>query len=551
MKIRYVITGILAAAVGVLAAIQPAAYVRAADPAPEARAVRRASDEKKDEEKTAAGENDKSSKVVFATVYRGAEEDISADGETDVFTDYEEILLTNASKTAWPALWETIAELNRSEDRYYSDEMEKLSVIFNKGEYSAADLPLYSASRFYVRRNDGHAFSILEVCEFSVQGGYTGYAHYSYNIDPLTGSLIYMRDVVRDMGRFFDVLTALITTGYPQEDAARFAEELRANYIEGGPDTSLSWTFDPLGITVFIAVPEGISIDRTVMEIYFPYDEMPELFSDRFVKQEGSYCVELSDGGFLYPDLFSDGEYDEIIVAQDPGPDANGLVYVSMNGVIYEEYVGTEDIRSCYVKTDDGGDLLIITSRMPLGDSYFDVYDISSGELEWVGGITAETFLPADSREELLDILEDWKENDSADSQDDIIMHICDPDRTGLAVEKDVAGRIRFSSPVSIGGGGEIYQLADCFYLNDDPVWTVKTPFRVSKLDKAGGREKGIALLQEGTKLIPVYTDGFSWIDAAAEDGQCFRIWIQQDETGLFRYIDGIEVCDALDGTLY
>ncbi|MBR2121534.1 MAG: hypothetical protein IJ930_01115 [Lachnospiraceae bacterium] len=550
MKILTGISGILAAAAVMLFALQPA-NVHAADPFLKASAVRRASEGSKEDGEAGREEKEPGSGFTFATVYHGVEEDVSGDGRPDVFTDYEGILLTNETKDAWPALGEAISALNESQDRYYDNEMEQLSEMIREGDYSDEDLPLYSASRFYVRRNDEYAFSILEVCEFSVQGGYTGYAHYAYNIDPLTGTLMNMRDVIADMEKFFDVLTAVITARYPQEDAAQFSAKLRELYLEGGPDTSLGWTYDPLGITVFIAVPEGVSIDRSVMEIYFPYDEMPDLFSETFVKHEGSFCMELADGGFLYPDLKQDGEYDEVIVAQDHGPDANGLIYVSINGTIYEEYVGTDEIRSYYVKTEDGGDIFIVTSRMRDGDSYFDVYDLASGELDWIGGITGRPGLPCENRQELLAVLDDWKENDGAGMPDDIVMHICDPDRTGLTVEKDLTGKLSFSSPVSIGGGGEIYQLSDRFYIIDDLAWTVKTPFRVSKLSGAGGRERGVALLHEGTALIPEYTDGSDWIDVLAEDGRYYRIWIQRDETGLFRYIDGIEVNDALDGTDY
>ena len=450
--------------------------------------------------------------------------------EEGTFEEYREILLDGQTRAQYPALAEMVSELNAYQEQYYRD-------AYGKGTESGS-------SRYYFRRSDEAAFSILEYCAFS-GGERDGYAWYSYNIDPETGNFLHLSDIIADTDRFRDMMRESVHDMLDNEETAAYFEGLMEQ-LDGRAGEGLAWTVDPAGITIFLALPDSRLEFGAPVEISLLYDEHPEMFTDRFRRAEDGFSMELIPGDYVYTDIGSDGSMDEVCIAWDETGDMNGSFMISVNGAETEDHIGITGTRCWYVRTADGHDLAAAVSGMGEGfEEYVDLYTLGES-VEWAGGLPGRfTGEPA------------------AEESGEILYSLCDPDDFGIRFGSDLIGTMYLSCRAYLEGAGGLYPSEERMQAEtfDGGNWTVRQPFRARVLNTETMIPGISAVIPEGTVLRPLYTDGVSYVDCMAVDGgsaegnaaadKIYRLELEFDAAGNLVLFGDFFAEELLDGVEY
>ena len=514
-----------------------------------------ASAETKEEETTAAAEAAQETEAETAEE-TGEVQLINAGIETsfdNVYSDtkrrylvggyYPEIILGSYEKgdfvkkdDEYPELAKAIDNYNRNKAETFNSDMASAKELaeeddrFNEmdyyGYYYSVDM---DAS---IERSDSNIFSVSE-STYSFMGGAHGNTVINgFNVDPKTGTVLKISDVVTDKDAFVDAVDKQLREDYPDIEEGLIVEDLKtaiSDMYDGKDDMDLQFymthdalviVFSAYDITAYAYGPEFVSLY---------YTDSKDFLNEKYLKTSKDYAAEIT---LAVPFSFETGAGTKKTITVDYMDPIGDSEYsseyklkMSLDGKEYSEKLDSIYGMHAYILEKDGNAYIYLDMSSDNDWHITQVYDINGSEIKKVGDFTEEAFY-------------DRKPIDPSD----FIMS----SRGGLLSTYEIFRHYKMDAD------GKPVPLTDAWWIGNDFELTLNKPLKLSVMDELtedlsdNGTEKE---LPEKTKLTLVRTDELNWVDARTPDGKYARIYV--DTSDWPRKVDGIEIEKAFSGIMF
>ncbi len=232
--------------------------------------------------------------------------------EEDVFTgSYDSLRLSAESAAQYPALAEVIDTM-REEDRELFTET-KAEMIEWAAE-DEMDFEYYDENDISVQRADNNIVSIRKDNSCFTGGAHGMYGSWGVNLDPNSGKVLLLSDVVTDMNRIPQLTAESITERYTEEldyeDFSWLEESLEGYLVE-----EYNWTMDYEGITIYFNPYEIASYAAGLLTAKISFAEHPELFHEAYMlSPKNGYAVRLDFSEHEFDFEPKDGKADSVSV---------------------------------------------------------------------------------------------------------------------------------------------------------------------------------------------------------------------------------------------
>ena len=406
----------------------------------------------------------------------------------------------------------------------YLDNIEQLAADEYK-EYGAEDFmgPYVWEGDMSVRRADSKVLSVLEEC-YDYSGGVHGYSYFnSVNLDAQTGQQIALEEVIKDTSALAEILDTELHEKYPDIVfwSDPLADTLKEYFVENSAMSSLTWTLDYEGVTFYFGHYDIASYVDGLQQVTLTCSEYPELFAEKyFADKPTDYVVKLNDCRYQSDvDLGNDGITDYVSARINYGSDYGMYesyeITVNGNTLTQEEYFF--DLETYLVRVGEKNYLYVETVAENDYRSV-DVFEITKTSAEYKGGFggglegfTNSTDFKLSKRMDMLSTF--------------AAMANCYVGEAGMPVEKSgvytIAGEIILTSTVDIS----------------------------AELVDEGGKLTGSTFtFPAGTDFQLIVTDGASYVDVLAEDGQRCRFNVTPDWP---QTINGMDAMDCFEMLYY
>ncbi|MBO4863469.1 MAG: hypothetical protein J5517_03840 [Eubacterium sp.] len=424
---------------------------------------------------------------------------------------YQEIILDDASRKAFPKLADTI-------DKYNLGKGESKNKFFLKNHTNARK-EKYIKSHNYetfngeknvlLSRVDDQVFSFVEIYSTYKGESIDTYFSSGVNLDPNTGEMIRFSDVIADEDKLIETIYEKLDEQDPGiRGNSDNADSSVVNYIKGENEEDIYWVMRPYGITIFFN--PGVIVPRIMgpLEVSVTYLDNPELFTDKYTAENGNWAISLKEA---YIDVNGDGKSDHIYWEDDyedeDGGDSSYITGISIYvndkkySFDYNDYsndIASTFIKNCndyymYVKTTQASDMV-----------YTYVYKLSGSEVTYVG------------------------------EQDGVIYKGCiyDPEHFYVSHTLFLVQVIYGIKKVKIGDDGLYSNLDKYFTVSEksSKEITVKTDINVKEVDEAEnvGTEK---TLPSGVIFKIFRSDYETFADCVLEDGSLFRLEMEKSDS--------------------
>lgn len=437
------------------------------------------------------------------------------DVELDYIADsyYEEVSMMYGhynticlNTTEYPALSKAVEEYNTTHadaSQAYLDELENWA----RDEYKeyGPDMfmgPYVAESDMYIRRADNQVLSVVESC-FAYAGGAHGNTYYtSVNFDVQTGEEISLESVITDMDSLPDILATEIQDKY--KDLTFWSEDLSSllqEYITPSDPQYMyhfTWTLDYEGVTFYFSDYELGSYADGRQEVMLTYSEYPHIFDSKYFENvDDNYVMELLDnwnGSDM--DLNGDGVTDYISVNKNYSVDYDMCesfsVTVNDNTFTHEQYY--YDLNTYFVKAGDKN-YLYVQHTAESDFQSVSVFEITEKSVEYMGYFsnTVNNFTNSENFKvsKRMDLLSTY-----------FVVTDCTIGEDGLPVET-----------------GSVYSILGELVLTS----TVVIPAEL--VDEKGNLLGKTFDFPVGTEFQLVTTDGETYVDVLADDGQRCRFY--------------------------
>lgn len=431
------------------------------------------------------------------------------DGTSLMYGHFNTINLQTAD---YPLLTKAVEEYNTLrviELQAYLDSIKDTAISEYK-EYGAEGFmgPYSWEGDMSVRRADSKVLSVLEEC-YDYSGGVHGYSYFDcVNFNVQTGEEIALEDVVTDMDSLPKILEKELTEKYP--DTTFFTEPLSDaldDYISSDNPLyqellKFTWTLDYEGVTFYFGSYEIASYVEGVQQATISYSEYPDILEEKYFSNIPSdYVLKLNDSRLRSDvDLDRDGVTDYIDVMRIYEHDMymSDAYEVEVNGNAFRQDKYCYELDTYLVKAD-GKNYLYIQSTADSDWKSVDVYEITTTSVEYMGsfngnveGIINSTEFPMVIR---LDMLSTYSaEGKSCVGED------------GL--------------PVAKGG---------VYTINREIIITSTVDITAELVDESGNLLGNTYTFPAGTNFTLVTTDGETYVDVLADDGQRGRFYTTQN----------------------
>ena len=195
------------------------------------------------------------------------------------YVQWNEIVPDFYSAAAYPKLAETLDELNTIQHDDFTEIFETMKSDIS--EYVSVDewfMAFYETSKYYIQRADETIVSIREDFENHMGGVHPNSLIVSINIDPVSGNVLELDDVVTDVPALLKLVGEQLNEKYPEDLVSDAVETLGEYEIE-----NFSWTMDYKGITFYFSPYELASYAAGLLTATVWFDDAPELFDETYV----------------------------------------------------------------------------------------------------------------------------------------------------------------------------------------------------------------------------------------------------------------------------
>ena len=409
--------------------------------------------------------------------------------------------LSEEDEEKYPNLKDAFDELNREKNEDAKDTMEELYEAAEVMNGNKTDwLFLESEVIDFVQRADSTLFSCMEEDYIFAGGAHPNYFYKGLNFDTQTGDELILTDVIADIEPLTEILTDKLCEKYEDRDLDRNSIENNIAAFEVG---DFQWTMDYQGVTFWFS----------------PYDVAPYVVGAMSVK--------------LYFDLTeADDKKDYIEIISNYDVNIDKKLCILINGVQgEEEALPVYDFDVYLVHMGD--------KNYVYSDSYLADDDHVIGTFEINGEVAEKINDLHNTGIGYVSVVDDdgnykWYSNVFNNPSDLNLMRsmVVLGTRTGQATFK-----------VSETDGKP--EMVDEGFTFDDAL-EVKSlvPLKAKVLPNMEEKE-----IPKGTKLIPVLSDGETYVDLKAEDGTVMRLEI--DASDWPTTIDGVPEEECFEGMMY
>ena len=174
-----------------------------------------------------------------------------------------------------------------------------------------------------MRRADDAVVSYLEMEYTNGAGAHGMYGWQGVNFNTMTGEEIALSDVVKDMGRFTDILIAQLKKEHPDATFFDMEKQVRKYALMD----KLNWTLDPRGVTVYFNPYAIAPYAEGLLQTTVLFQEQPQLFNEAYLETAEAYAQPFSGYYPLVTSLKDNGRRD--VLSVDEG---ENKVTVTVNG---------------------------------------------------------------------------------------------------------------------------------------------------------------------------------------------------------------------------
>ncbi|MCR5007426.1 MAG: DUF3298 and DUF4163 domain-containing protein [Oribacterium sp.] len=383
-----------------------------------------------------------------------------------------------------------------------------------------------------IERSDSNIFSVSEATYSFMGGAHGNTVITGFNVDPKTGEVLKISDVVTDKDAFIDAVDKQLHEEYPDIEEGLVVDDLKtaiSDMYDGKDDMNLQFymTHDAL-VTVFSAYDiTAYAYGPEFVSLY--YTDSADFLNEKYLKTTKDYAAEIGlDAPFSFET--GDGTKKSITVNYlEPIGDAEYAseynLNMSLDGKEYTEKLESIYGMRAYILEKDGNAYIYLDMNSDNDWHITQIYDVNGSEIKKVGDFTEEAFYSV-------------KPVDPSD----FIMS----SRGGLLSTYGIFRHYKMDTD------GKPVPLTDAWWINNDFELTLNKPLKLSVMDELtedcsdNGTETEIP---EKTKLTLVRTDELNWVDARTPDGKIARIYV--DTSDWPRKVDGIEIEDAFSGIVF
>lgn len=447
--------------------------------------------------------------------------------------EWVKLYLSEEDAEKYPALAESLAELNIEQDVYHYDweqgaKEDAQTAMDEMGEYF---YPFNSDSFYYVQRADDRMVSIREDWDEYYGGVHGMYGTIGHVFDTATGERLTLDDVIKDTDVIPAILTEKLEEKYP-DDIRDFndsvTETLTAYELE-----DFRWTVDYQGITFYFDPYELASYAAGRLTATIWFEEYPELFGEKHTEQpENGYIKEIPLWDDIEVDLVSaDGKTDSVyVIGESIGEYGEQCIRVRRNEEGYTDSDSYGYRFTPHLVCQDDRFYAMVEGSADNEYRTIYVYDLNEAEIKacdinpGVGFHTPE-----------------WEPDDEAYGLREVLN---DPAELCLDTVVNMLGTM---------DGVNTYEFVNGILLQDQPYFTLPEDFPplVSKvpLEVYFYEEDVTEEMPAGTEFYFLYTDNDSYVDMKVDGDRVCRLEVRFD--GWERTVNGIPEYDAFGEILY
>ena len=437
-------------------------------------------------------------------------------------------VLRGEDKTEHPSLADAL-------NHYRQEGHERLEAAYGELEAEARSDRKAAPDSFYgpyfreqsveIHRADTVAVSLLTVGE-QYEGGMHGWGFYGSAVfDTETGRKLALTDVIADMDAFTEALVRQVTEQCPEVEETTLREYVAERLAD--PETGLVWTLGYQGVTVYFAADEVASHAAGPIQAAFSFGAMPELFEPEYTAVPEKYAVPLSVNSAFPYDFTGEGTFTDVEVSTEiEGYEMITSAIVTVGEERCEQETFGYSLTPTLIHMGEGQDYLYAEAMGDNDYRYVQVFDLSGGTASFVGSYEQGGFHTSDYR------VEDA---------------LTDPDAFTMDTHLDVLGTAVGTKPCHVGADG--MPEAETDYYTMDRTVTAKAPVTVTLLDEAGAVTEETKEYPAGTEFAFLRTDGSTYADLKAGDGQECRVTV--DMTDWPQTVNGTDVEELFDGVVF
>ena len=456
---------------------------------------------------------------------------------------YPEIILGSYENGTFVKKDAGYPELAKAVDTYNKKTADDFKSEIESGKALAEEDPRFKETDNYgysysvdmdasIERSDSNIFSVSE-STYSFMGGPHGNTVITgFNVDPKTGEVLKISDVVTDKDAFIDAVDKQLHAEYPDIEEGLVVDDLKtaiSDMYDGKDDINLQFymTHDAL-VTVFSAYDiTAYAYGPEFVSLY--YTDSADFLNEKYLKTTKDYAAEIGlDAPFSFET--GDGTKKSITVNYlEPIGDAEYAseynLNMSLDGKEYTEKLESIYGMRAYILEKDGNAYIYLDMNSDNDWHITQIYDVNGSEIKKVGDFTEEAFY-------------DVKPVDPSD----FIMS----SRGGLLSTYGIFRHYKMDAD------GKPVPLTDAWWINNDFELTLNKPLKLSVMDELteDGSDNGTETeLPEKTKLKLVRSDEDKWVDALTPDGKYARINV--DTSDWPHTVNGIDIEEAFSGIIF
>ena len=445
---------------------------------------------------------------------------------------YDVAQLSAESAGMYPQLADALAGFAGGFRRDKESELdEELSWAREQYDWMPDAFYVYSDhSSLTVRRADTQTVSLLYLCSSYTGGIHPNSFYAALNYDTATGRAIALEDVVSDLDGLKTEMEKRLADTYGEDWFFDLHDQLPTYTAD-----QFTWTLEPEGLRFYFSPYEIASYAAGTQQAFIGFDEFPSLFSGAYGKQEGDWAMPFSAWEDLTVHQGAGGFGDTLRVETVLDNDyISGLKIVCNGQSLTEEELWAYDAAPVLLHSEDFGDFLYIDCSFDNDYHMLLVYRLEAGGPVFAGRMTETGFYQS------------WQESGQTVSR-----ALTDPGALLLKRHCDLMSTYDVTMHCHLSKSGKPESERDWFDVPAGHVLTALREMEFPLIDAESGRETGQrGTIPTGAQVTMARTDCQSFVDLAWE-GALYRAYVTVDENGWPQYIDGVELEECFDGTMF
>lgn len=464
--------------------------------------------------------------IQYQKLYLGQDED-TAEQEGDAASQGKD----EAGQSEASALVGTFDAYNEKLDADMQSSAEELKRTAQEALDNGMLEAAYTITQQYqIVRADDVVFSA-----WSKTDSYTGGAHpfYTYDgiaVDTATGRELQLSDVVTDTTAMAKQLAEQLTDSYDENDFSDLPITLQSML----KSNTLEWALGNEGLEFCFApgnlAPYAVGAVSTVIR----YEEMPELFNEKYTKTAKRYTRGFSVDDVQRVDIDGDGESEEILLSRDFGESegADGISTGIRMQIDSKAYV-FESIAygyTCYLVHLEEDKWYLYLDGVSDNDYHtLYVFDLNGEEPQKIQELYGTGFHT------------DYRNEDAYEYPQD---YFTDPEAFRLDVRTDLLSTLPASRFYRVGADGNPEAKQDYYYYDTDRELTSRIDLEL-EFPEEGTKET----VPAGSIFRFYRTDNENFVDMKLDDGRVCRV--EADNSDWPVRINGTDREEVFDGMVF